>query len=229
MRLGNRDIPALTVAWVGDSTNVLHDMLVTYPRLGHSLRVATPKDPKYAPPPAVLARVKELGCDKGIVFTHDPKEAVRKADIVMTDTWISMGQEAEKAKRLAAFRGFQVTEELCKGANPNWVFMHCLPRKPEEVSDEVRSARRLISWLLCNTPRRAGVQRQALRRLPPGWQPVANDSGHLCVRSHRLASNGTLTGVQQRIQSATGSRARLPGDEADPEGGGGRERPRMKI
>ncbi|KXN89541.1 Ornithine carbamoyltransferase, mitochondrial [Leucoagaricus sp. SymC.cos] len=127
----------LTVAYVGDSANVLHDMLVTFPRLGHKLQVASPE--QYRAPAAVWDRVVELGCDKGIMWTADPKEAIHKADVVVTDTWISMGQEAEKEERLKAFQGYQVTEKLCKegGTNPNWQFLHCLPRKPHEVDDEV--------------------------------------------------------------------------------------------
>jgi len=59
--------------------------------------------------------------------------------VVVTDTWISMGQEAEKEERLKAFKGYQVTETLCRegGANPDWKFLHCLPRKADEVDDEV--------------------------------------------------------------------------------------------
>jgi len=130
-------LPGLTVAYVGDSANVLHDMLVTYPRLGHQLRVASPK--QYRAPSQVWDRVVELGCDKSIWWGEDPKEAVRDADVVVTDTWISMGQEAEKAERLQAFQGYQVTEALCRegGAKPGWQFMHCLPRKQDEVDDEV--------------------------------------------------------------------------------------------
>jgi len=130
-------LPALTVAYVGDSANVLHDMLVTYPRLGHQLRVASPK--QYRAPSQVWDRVVKLGCDKDIWWGEDPKEAVRGADVVVTDTWISMGQEAEKAERLQAFKGYQVTEALCRegGAKPGWQFLHCLPRKPDEVDDEV--------------------------------------------------------------------------------------------
>ncbi|KAI6787667.1 hypothetical protein KC332_g18182, partial [Hortaea werneckii] len=66
-------------------------------------------------------------------------EAVKNADIIVTDTWISMGQESEKQQRLKDFEGFQITAELAKrgGAKDGWKFMHCLPRKPEEVSDEV--------------------------------------------------------------------------------------------
>ena len=80
-----RRLRPLTVAYVGDSANVLHDMLVTYPRLGHQLRVASPE--KYRPPPEVWRRVTELECDKDIVWTTDPREAVHGADVVVTDTW----------------------------------------------------------------------------------------------------------------------------------------------
>ncbi|KAF8142300.1 Aspartate/ornithine carbamoyltransferase [Mycena galopus ATCC 62051] len=137
------DLRPLTIAYVGDSANVLHDMLVTFPRLGHKLRVATPqgRDGPYAAPTAVWDRVVELECDKndGIWWGADPKEAVQGADVVITDTWISMGQEAEAEQRLKDFQGFQVTEELCRAgaANPLWQFMHCLPRKKNEVDDEV--------------------------------------------------------------------------------------------
>ncbi len=77
----------LTVAYVGDSANVLHDMLVAYPRLGHQLRVACPDNDQYRPPKAVWDRVVELGCDKDILITKDPREAVHGADLVVTDTW----------------------------------------------------------------------------------------------------------------------------------------------
>ncbi|TFK85114.1 mitochondrial ornithine carbamoyltransferase [Polyporus arcularius HHB13444] len=138
----HRELPPvrpITVAYVGDSANVLHDMLVAYPRLGHKVRVACPENDKYRPPKAVWDRVVELGCDKNILVTKDPREAVHGADLVVTDTWISMGQEAEKEQRLQDFEGYQVTEQLCRegGANPDWKFMHCLPRKQQEVDDEV--------------------------------------------------------------------------------------------
>ena len=74
-----------------------------------------------------------------LTTTNIPEEAVQNADILVTDTWVSMGQEHEKAARLAAFQGFQITKELAErgGAKEGWRFMHCLPRKKEEVSDEV--------------------------------------------------------------------------------------------
>lgn len=77
----------LTIAYVGDSANVLHDMLVTYPRLGHQLRIASPEDEKYRAPKEVWDRVVQLECDKNIWWGKDPKEAVQGADVVVTDTW----------------------------------------------------------------------------------------------------------------------------------------------
>jgi len=114
-------------------------MLVAYPRLGHKLRIASPDDPKYRAPQPVWDRVLKLGCDTDISWGKDPREAVRGADVVVTDTWISMGQESEKEERIKAFQGYQVTEALCRegGANPDWKFLHCLPRKEHEVDDEV--------------------------------------------------------------------------------------------
>ena len=75
----------LTIAYVGDPANVLNDMLVTYPRLGHKMRIASP--PAYQCAPPVWERVKELGCDKDIWWGSDPREAVYGADVVVTDTW----------------------------------------------------------------------------------------------------------------------------------------------
>ena len=186
------ELRPLTLAYVGDCANVLNDMLVTYPRLGHNLRVGAPENPKYRPPKAVWDRVVELGCDKRIVMTADPREAVHGADVVLTDTWISMGQEAEKEQRLKDFEGFQVTEQLCKegGANPEWKFMHCLPRKQEEVDDEVRpkcshsgaeggDGDRLI-FATCEC---AGVLRTAVAGVRRVGQPQVDDHGSFRVSS----------------------------------------------
>jgi len=135
-------LPNLKVAWIGDANNILHSLLVTLPRIGISITAATPK--KYNSPQDVvdfaIKNSKKYNNEYGEVsFTHDPLVAVKDCDIIITDTWISMGQESEKKQRLIDFAGFQVTEELAKkgGAKKNWKFMHCLPRKPQEVDDEV--------------------------------------------------------------------------------------------
>lgn len=123
----------LKVAWIGDCNNVVNDMIVAYPRLGIDLRVASPggKDGEYGldkrvwaklsveesfhpcrflPLKIRLFRSEEFGHTNSVLFTADPKEALKDADVVVTDTWISMGQEEESKKRLLDFAGFQVTE-----------------------------------------------------------------------------------------------------------------------
>ena len=94
----------LTIAYVGDSANVLHDMLVTYPRLGHKLRVASPDDPRYRAPQPVWDRVLKLGCDAGIWWGTDPREAVRGADVVVTDTWYFTSSPRSDSISINCFR-----------------------------------------------------------------------------------------------------------------------------
>ncbi|CAG8489284.1 9961_t:CDS:2 [Diversispora eburnea] len=132
-------LPGLKVAWVGDGNNILHSMLVTFPKIGVHLSVATPKGYSPAEDVVKIAKHEAAKTNTEISFTHDPKVAVNNADVIVTDTWVSMGQESEKVKRLKDFEGYQVTLSLAKegGAKQNWKFLHCLPRKQEEVSDEV--------------------------------------------------------------------------------------------
>lgn len=142
------------IAWVGDMNNIVWELMATCPRLGMKMSVATPAGYDKVDD-AVMARLyvylldtgvmeltncrKEHNIDQAITFTNSPKEALHNADVVVTDTWISMGMEAEKEARLKAFQGYQVTNEMVEsaGANKDWKFLHCLPRKPEEVDDEV--------------------------------------------------------------------------------------------
>jgi ornithine carbamoyltransferase len=136
---GAGSLAGKTLSWVGDGNNVLHSLLVACPKLGMNVRVATPKG--YEPNAGVVQAAAEAAAkhSTSIVYSTDPKEAVRGSSVVVTDTWVSMGMEAEKAKRLRDFAGYQVTMDLMRtgGANRDWVFLHCLPRKPEEVDDAV--------------------------------------------------------------------------------------------
>jgi ornithine carbamoyltransferase len=135
----NLGVKGLKVAWVGDSNNVLFDLAIACQKLGVEIAVASPKG--YGIP----SRMKDLITASApqsrslLTETNVPEEAIKNADILVTDTWISMGQEEESAKRLKAFAGYQITEELAKrgGAKDGWKFMHCLPRHPEEVDDAV--------------------------------------------------------------------------------------------
>ena len=127
------------IAWVGDANNVLYDLAIGAMKLGVDVSVATPRD--YSVPEEMqrIIEASKEGSSSSLVQTNVPEEAVKDADIIVTDTWVSMGQEAEKTKRLKDFAGFQVTADLAKrgGAKEDWRFMHCLPRHPEEVDDAV--------------------------------------------------------------------------------------------
>jgi ornithine carbamoyltransferase len=127
----------LTLSWVGDGNNVLHDLMLAAPKLGVNLQIGTPTG--FEPDSGVTSRTQELAAEFGtsIMMTTDPKEATNGADIVVTDTWVSMGEEEEAARKIKAFAGYQVTNDLMAGTNDGAIFMHCLPRHPEEVHDEV--------------------------------------------------------------------------------------------
>ncbi len=131
------DLKGKTVAWVGDGNNVLHDLALGAAKLGMNVRVATPAG--YDPDARIMGIVKQLADENGgeVFATTNASEAVTGSDVVVTDTWVSMGQEDEYQKRVAAFDGYQVNADLMAKANDGAVFLHCLPRHPEEVSDEV--------------------------------------------------------------------------------------------
>ncbi|KAK3315263.1 putative ornithine CARBAMOYLtransferase precursor [Apodospora peruviana] len=134
-------LEGLKVAWVGDSNNVLFDLATACVKMGVDISVASPTG--YGIPDAMKQLILSAGNGVStagkLSETTVPEEAVKDADVLVTDTWVSMGQEAEAKKRLEAFAGYQITNELAKrgGAKPDWKFMHCLPRHPEEVDDEV--------------------------------------------------------------------------------------------
>ncbi|KAI1210617.1 ornithine carbamoyltransferase precursor-like protein [Annulohypoxylon truncatum] len=131
----------LKIAWVGDANNVLFDFAIACVKTGIELSVATP--PGYGIPKEMVDLITSQAASTarpGVLNqTSIPEEAVKDADFIVTDTWISMGQEEETQKRLKDFAGFQVTNDLAKrgGAKANWKFMHCLPRHQEEVEDDV--------------------------------------------------------------------------------------------
>lgn len=129
-------LSGLKIAWVGDANNVLFDMCIAARKLGVDMAVATPTG--YNMPQKIKDELSSVGSGT-LSETNAPEEAVKNADVIVTDTWVSMGQETEMQQRLQAFAGYQVTEELARrgGAKEDWKFLHCMPRHPEEVSDEV--------------------------------------------------------------------------------------------
>ena len=128
----------LVVAYVGDGNNMAHSWLNLASKLGFELRIATPKD--YQADSKVLQTALEEAKKSGakITTSFDPKEAIKNSTVVTTDTWISMGQESEKEKRVKDFTGYMVDEDMMKLAKENAIFLHCLPAyRDYEVSEKV--------------------------------------------------------------------------------------------
>jgi ornithine carbamoyltransferase len=133
------DVTGLKMAYVGDGNNVAHELMFGAVKLGMEFAVGCPRG--YEPNPLIyksaVREAQRLGSPLP-ELTADPLEAVAGADVVYTDVWTSMGQEAEAKKRLAAFQGFEVTPEMMALAAPEAVFMHCLPaHRGEEVAADV--------------------------------------------------------------------------------------------
>jgi ornithine carbamoyltransferase len=136
------NLRGLTLAFVGDGNNVAASLAFACALSGMNFVIATPKG--YELPKAVVEQAQNLAENSGgeIECGTDPKMAVRGADVVYTDTWTSMGQEAENTVRIKAFSGFQVDSALMSLADDDAIFMHCLPaHRGQEVSDEVIESR----------------------------------------------------------------------------------------
>lgn len=132
------DVTAMKVAYIGDGNNMTNSFIEASGKLGFELSIATPKG--YEPSKIVLENAKQWAKTSGakISLTNDPKEAIKGADVVVTDTWISMGQEDEKAKRIADFKGFCIDKDLMAMSGKKSVFLHCLPAyRGYEMSEEV--------------------------------------------------------------------------------------------
>ncbi len=126
------------LAFIGDGNNVCHSLLLAAAKFGMDFVAATPD--KYSPDGEIVKTAREAAKQTGskVNVVSDPRNAVRDADVVYTDVWVSMGQEAERDERLAAFKNFQVNAKLMRRAKPDAIFMHCLPaHRREEVTDEV--------------------------------------------------------------------------------------------
>lgn len=126
------------MVFMGDGNNVCHSLMLMAAKLGMNFAACTPRgyEPNMQIFKACAAAADAAGSHVDI--THNPREAVRHADVVYTDVWVSMGQEAEKESRLEAFKEFQVNEKLMSHAKSHARFMHCLPaHRGEEVTDGV--------------------------------------------------------------------------------------------
>jgi len=131
-------------AWLGDGNNVLHSIIEAGSLLGFDVSAACPEG--YDPDPAIVAAAKARSGNQPFLLTRDPAIAAGNADVVVTDTWISMGQ-AHAEQKLAAMAPYQVTEQLMGGAAKDSLFLHCLPaHRGEEVVDAVIDGPKSAIW-----------------------------------------------------------------------------------
>ncbi len=131
-------LEGLKLAYIGDGNNMTHSLLYGCAKAGMDISVATPKN--YEPDAEIVANAKEDAKQTGsnIVVTYDPVEAISGADVVCTDTWVSMGQEAEKAERIKVFGDYQINADMFAKSKDDSIFIHCLPAyRGYEVTEDV--------------------------------------------------------------------------------------------
>ena len=131
-------LSGLKLAYIGDGNNMAHSLLYGGAKVGMEIAVATPK--QYECDPGVVKNALEDAKATGtkLTLTNDPIEAIRDADVVYADTWVSMGQESEKAEKVKVFSDFQINKELFSYAKPDAIFLHCLPAyRGYEVTEDV--------------------------------------------------------------------------------------------
>ena len=134
----------LKIAWVGDGNNMAHSWINAASILGLELVLACPE--AYGPNPDILNRAVNAGAGQ-IVVTTDPVEAVTDADVVNTDVWASMGQEAEQEERRKVFKSFAVDADMMAHAKPDAIVMHCLPaHRGEEISEQILEGPQSVVW-----------------------------------------------------------------------------------
>jgi len=137
-KFGNFNIK---LAYVGDGNNVCNSLMLGCAIMGIAVAVATPKG--YEPDKEITNAAKRIS--NKITITNDPVEAVKDADVVYTDVWISMGDESEEEERLKKFKKYQVNEKLMNNAKPNCKIMHCLPaHRGAEITDVIDKANSIV-------------------------------------------------------------------------------------
>ena len=131
-------LKGLKLAYIGDGNNMAHSLLYGGAKVGMEIAIATPK--QYECDPEVVKNAMEDASATGtkLTLTNDPVEAIKDADVVYADTWVSMGQEAEKAEKIKVFGPYQINKELFSHAKPDAIFLHCLPAyRGYEVTEDV--------------------------------------------------------------------------------------------
>tara|TARA_Y100001934_G_C12274153_1_gene736524 strand:+ start:168 stop:1079 length:912 start_codon:yes stop_codon:yes gene_type:complete len=138
------DLEGLQVAWVGDGNNVCHSWMIAAAQMGFELRVATPEG--FEPDRALLAECLQARPDS-VVVDRDPQAMVDGVDVLVTDVWVSMGQEKEAARRRRLFADYQVNSQLMAGADAEAILLHCLPaHRGDEVTAELIDGPQSLAW-----------------------------------------------------------------------------------
>jgi ornithine carbamoyltransferase len=154
------DLRHLRLVWIGDGNNVCHSLILLAGLLGTEMVVAVP--PGFEPDTRVLETARAWG--GRVTVTEDVPEAARGADAIYTDAWISMGQEAERERRLEAFSRYQVNDRVVRFARPGALVMHCLPaHRGEEITDDILDGPQSVA--LDQAENRLHVQKAVLLRL----------------------------------------------------------------
>lgn len=142
------DLPGLTLTFLGDAAcNMAHSYLLAGATAGMHVRVSGPEG--YAPDPGILAQAQKIAAETGgsAAYVADPVQAVTGADVVATDTWVSMGKEGEAEARMAPFRPYALDSEMLAHADPDAIVLHCLPAyRGKEISAEVLDGPRSVVW-----------------------------------------------------------------------------------
>ena len=141
------DLRGRKLTYVGDGNNVAHSLMFGGAKLGMYVTCVCP--PGFEPDPAIVAAASEDGEATGarIEVVYDVAQGVAGADVLYTDVWASMGQEAEHAKRIKAFQGYQINQDVVAMAKPEAIVMHCLPaHRGEEITDEVCDGPQSALW-----------------------------------------------------------------------------------
>ncbi|MEI6222298.1 MAG: ornithine carbamoyltransferase [bacterium] len=142
-----KHLQGITIAYLGDGNNVANSLLLGAPIAGANIRIATPE--KYAIRLDIAQQASNLAKEYNteVTFTTNPHEAVTDANVLYTDTWISMGDSEEKQRDTDIFHTFQVNNELVKKARPDAIVMHCLPaHRGEEITDEILDGSQSAVW-----------------------------------------------------------------------------------
>ena len=154
----------LKLAYIGDGNNMAHSYLYGGAKMGMEVLIATPKE--YMCDETVVKNAMEDAKETGakIVITNDPKEAIKNADVVCTDTWVSMGQESEKEEKIKVFSDYQVNKELFSLADKEAIFMHCLPAyRGYEVTEDIIDGKQSV--IFDEAENRLHAQKAVMARL----------------------------------------------------------------